>query len=625
MIYVLDTELSAADGANARAFLQVARNELQVAQVVEIRTRDNILDAEPTAADGVVFVNPPRADVATDVEDLLERAATAGAVVLPVALDEDGRRPTGAVGDRQSFDVVDHRRRRGLVEDQRGTAARAFAREALSRLQPTYTKDRLRLFLCHRRADAEGLVARLGARLDVLHAGHVFRDLVDVQAGEAAQPRIDDALASADVLVFFDTPLAGESWWIAKELAGALGRNIPLVWVRFGAETRGRTPLAVQPGSPEPHLQIDRLFLHDDEVRDLADAILEQAFALARTHVRTSQDAVRALKRYAVAHGAQLETLDARRMVFELTRPVPDRPYPTRPATDVVQVFARHPTDEDLLSLDGFLTESNMGPHERKCRSFDAAVVLDPTATARRAVGEWSVVEHPERFLASLPAGTALASAGQESPALLVLGAFPGGDLASLEVDGAVHAVATTWLRLGGSIVFGGHPTFTPLIMEAARLVVPGHERKRVTVFQSEWYAAPAALADLAKNVTVRAIPAAADCAASLTAMRVAMIRAEAASAVVALGGRTDERGTHLPGIDEELRLARTARLPVHLLGGTGGRTAELALAAAGEKVPFDSLGNRLSHEANEALYTTDEYAEAARTIWASVTDPDKR
>lgn len=217
MIYVLAGELSDADGEAARAFLSVACDELEVAPVSQLRTLESVEAVDFDPADAVVFVNPPRADVRAAVEDMLRRAADAGAVVLPVALDEAARRPPDAVGDRQSFDVVDHRRRRGLTADTHGVVAKAFAREALSKVMPTYMKDRLRVFLCHRRADGEGLVARVGAALDVRHAGLIFRDLVELQAGDRAQERIDAELARADVLVFFDTPAAGDSWWIAKE------------------------------------------------------------------------------------------------------------------------------------------------------------------------------------------------------------------------------------------------------------------------------------------------------------------------------------------------------------------------------------------------------------------------
>lgn len=619
MIYVLAGKLSDADQESAGAFLSAACEELEVAPLSQLGTLESVEAADFGPADAVVFVNPPREDVRDAVEDMLRRAADAGAVVLPIALDEAARRPPEAVGDRQSFDVVEHRRRRGLTADKHGVVARAFAREALSKILPTYMKDRLRVFLCHRRADGEGLIARVGAQLDARHVGLIFRDLVELQVGDEAQERIDEELARADVLVFFDTPAAGESWWIANELAGALGRNIPIVWVRIGGGDRESLP--VKPGASAPHLVVDDLDPDEDFVGRLADRILEEAFDLSRAHVRASHAAIRGLQRWARDHDARIETLDARLMVYELTRPVAERAYPTRPAVDVVQVFARHPTDEDLRSLAEYLSSEEMGPHGRNCRSFDAAVLLDPTATGQRTVGEWSVVEHPDRFLDSLrvvgPAETPTAR-----PKLLLLGAFPSGDLGAVEVDAAVHAVATTWLRSGGSLVFGGHPTFTPLIVEAARLVAPGHGPERVTVFQSEWFAAPAALQELAAQVTVRSIPAGPDRAASLTMMRIAMIRHESADAVLALGGRTDEGGTHAPGIDEEIRLARAAGLPVHLLGATGGRAAELAEQAGAEATPFSSLGNRLSRAANERLASTDDYAGAARTIWASVTEP---
>lgn len=622
MLYALHPSLSAAPQEEASEFFENAREHLELAQLCVLTTSDNVIDAEPTGEDGVVFFNPPRPDVADVVEALLRRASAAGSVILPVAMREADRRPPGAVGDRQSFDVVDHRRRRELVADQRGVVPRVFGREALSRLQPTYSKDRLRVFLCHRRADGEGIVALIDRKLSARHE-YVFRDLIDVQAGEEAQQRIDDALAGADVIAFFDTPLAGESSWIARELAGALGHGIPVVWVRMGHDTDARAELPVKPGAA-PHLCCAADVLDDEAAGSLADDILEQAFVLARAHVRTTQSALRAIKEWAQENDARLETLDGRRMIFELRRPPSDRPYPTRPATDVVQFFARHPSDEDHRELEAFLTESEMGPHQRDCRAFDAAILLDPTASAGRTVGEWSVIEHPSRFLRSLATPAALPDA-ETAARLMLLGAFPTGGLSRDEVTSAVHAVATTWLKLGGAIVFGGHPTFTPLIIEAARLTVPGRERERVLVYQSRWFASPAALEELADRATVVATDQAGDRERSLTLMRSAMIQPDAAAAVLAIGGRTDEGGSHVPGIDQEVRLARAARLPVFLLGAPGGQAAVIAASELRAATPWAGLGNPLPPEVNERLMQTDDFEEAARCIWDAVTPPEAR
>jgi hypothetical protein len=616
VLYTIDPKFSDVPQAEAEEFLGAARALLEAVPLATLASLEGIIAADLTAADGVIFFNPIREEFSDRVEALLDRAATAGAVPLPIALRAEWRRPPGAVGEFQGFDVVDHRRRRALSEDQSGTIANAFAREALSRIQPTYSKDRLRLFLCHRREDGEELVARLGARLDALHEEHVFRDLIDVQAGEPTQERISAALETADVLIFIETPEAGDSWWIAHEISQALGRNIPIVWVRLGPEGP-RKELPFKP-TESPHLNLLSVELDDQQIQSLADAILQQAFEMSRAHVRISESALRSLKTWASEHDADFETLDAKRMIYALRRQSNGgRSYPTRPATDIVQMFAHHPTQEDLALLDEFLVESGMGPHQRECRAFDAALLLDPTATGQRSVGEWSVVEHPERFLQTLD-GPALAEKQGAPATLLLFGAFPSERLSQQEVMLAVHAISTTWLRLGGSIVFGGHPTFTPLLIEAGRLVAPGAERERLTAFQSRWFASPAALEELAAQINVIPTPQAEDRDRSLTVMRTAMC-GYGSDAAVAIGGRTEEGGTHRPGVDEELALARAAGTPAFLLGGPGGRTAELAVAARLEEAPWASLSNPLGDEENEQLFQTDDYEAAGRLIWGSI------
>lgn len=610
MFHLIDPRFSAVPQDEAESFIAAAKPLLDQVGVVDHTTIESILGWDPTAADAVIFFNPLAEADASEIERVLERARDAGTVILPIALRTEWRRPPGSVGEFQSFDVVDQRRLREVSDAQIGTVARAFARRALGQVQPTYIKERLRLFLCHRREDGEELVARIGSRLDRLHEGHVFRDLVDVQAGDRAQERIEEALEGADALVFIDTPLAGESWWIAHEISAALGRNIPIVWVRVGS-AEGREDLPCRPPGA-PHLELGDSDPDDAQLSGICEKIVEQAFELSRAQVRVSATAFSDLRDWAAANGASFERLDARRMIYELRRAPAGRGYPVRPDVDVIQLFARHPDDDDRRRLEEFLTEQGMGPHERECRSFDAALMLDPTATGTREVGEWSVIEHPRRFLASLPARPP--DENFSAQRLLLLGAFPAEEEAIQEVVQAVHAVATTWLRLGGSIVFGGHPTFTPLLAEAARLVAPGQEAERVTVYQSRWFASPDVIQELEARLSVVATDAADNRSDSLTIMRTAMCGL-AADAVIAIGGRTAEGGAHEPGIDQELALARAAGSPAYLLGAPGGRTAELAAEARRAPQPWDSLANGLTPERNEELFQTDDYEGAARLI----------
>jgi hypothetical protein len=615
MLFLLTPETADVDVTRASVLLRAAQREWDDVPVSPIGP-GALLGCDPGPGDGVLFFNPPRADLSEEVEALLERASAAGAVLLPVALEVDHRRPPDAAGAQQSFDVVDHLRRRELQDDQLGVVGAALARETLSMLMPTFLQRRLRLFLCHRRADGEGSTAALDKALSVRHE-HVFRDLIDVQTGEEAQQRIDDALSGADVLVFLDTPLAGESWWVQHELATALGRSIPVVWVRLGP-SEGRIELAVRPGA-EPHLQVEAAELSAADAGEIADEILRLAARLSRAHARTSLQALHSLKRWAAKQEASVEVLDARQRIFRLRYPPPaehagSRRYPMRSAVDVVQFFGRALTVEDKGELERFLIERGMGPHDHDCRAFDAAILLDPTASGHRSVGEWSVAEHPEGFLGTLATAPAPAE-GAPSPQLLLLGAFPHGDYARDEVAPAVQAFAATWFTLGGTILSGGHPTFVPLLVEAARLFAGG-VRDRLIVFQSAWFAAPAQLEELATQASVVATAREVDRNASLTTMRRRMIEEGGASLAVAIGGRTDEGGAHVPGIEEEIRMARLNGLPVYLLGAAGGQAALIASRESAASVPFGNLGNALTSEQNDWLRETVEYEEAARVIW---------
>jgi hypothetical protein len=600
-----DVELS-----RAEAFLAAAIGEWEDIPITRVAA-PALVSCEPSSEDGLVFFNPPREGVAEDIAALIARAKDRGAVILPIALTAAGRRPPEAASTRQSFDVIDQLRRRELDESQLGVIGAAFAREALSMLMPTYVQSRLRLFLCHRRVDGEEAVSHLDRALSVRHE-HVFRDLIEIQVGQEAQGKIDDALAGADVLVFLDSPGAGESWWIQHELATALGRAIPIVWVRVGRAGE-RAALAVEPGDT-PH--IEQADVTRDGAGVLADEILRTATRLSRAHARTSQRALQRLRQWARTHDARIEVLDARQRIFQVRYPPPPqvRPYPLRAATDVVQFFGRGLQEQDQRALESFLTELGMGPHDKECRAFDAAIMLDPTASGQRAMGEWSVAEHPSGYLSTLAAPAATTSG--ERTRLLLLGAFPAGDLAREQVAPAVHAVADTWLRLGGAIVCGGHPTFVPLLTEAARAVLGERSRDSLTVYWSEFFAAPAQIAELAPQAQVVPVAASETRDDSLTAMRRRMIDEGGVSAVIAIGGRTTEGGSHQPGIEEEIRLARMAGLPVYVLGAPGGQAALIATREATSGRPWSGLGNALDANSNALLRETDAYEDAARLIW---------
>ncbi len=607
MLYLVDPRLTGADGPVAREFLERSDRRLR-----EFHPTSWI--ASPAAAtgrtvgpaDGVALVIGA-GPLDPDVDAFLEQAATAGAVLLPVALDADHRAPPTSIGAAQSFDVTEQLRRSGHAPTRLDIAARWFAHAALARVAPTFYKDRLRLFITYRRADGEVEAADLDRELSVHHE-HVFRDLIDIQVGDPAQDVIEAKLTTADVLVFIDTLRAGESDWIAKELSVALGQNIPIVWIRVGPAD-GRVPLAVCPAGG-PQLMAGTPGAAGDLARDVLDAALDEV----RLHVSATTHAFERLKSWADAAGAEVQALDQRQLIYAVSLDDGIGPYPNRRRVHIVQLYGRCPASEDWEQLRGWLGANGYLEHATGCRGFDASLLLRPGVARAQPLNEWSLVESAERYVGNLTRAEASPESVAERPSLLLLGAFPADPRTHPRVIAAVNSVCRRWLELGGAIIFGGHPTFTPLLLEVARATVGEDGAKRLTIYQSAWFTTPAFVVSLAAQATVVEVPRGDTLVASLTAMREAMIQPSRADLAVIVGGRTSEGGGHSPGVDEEWHIARQRGIPTYLLAEPGGQAAVIAERLAGA---WQELGNPLSAEENEALSWSDDYLSVADRLWS--------
>lgn len=613
-VFILDATLTGAP-AGTPSFLDAVADDLELANVCRVGDDAGAYGASFAYGDGLIFANSASGSTGTDAaEAAIAEAKQAGAVIFPIAMNADSRRPPEAVGEAQSYDVTDAARQRGLPPGAHGAVAHAFSRQALARLAPTLGFAEVRLFLCHRRPDGEDLVAAVDRVLSATHQPF-FRDLVDIQVGDVAQEKIDEALALADVLVFFDTPAAGESAWVAHELATALARGIPVVWVQVGAP-EARAPLPVQP-SGRPHIagvDASSIVIDDSALHGLADQILMEADELNRTHVRRAREVFSRIRRQARSQGREVEALDARLQIFSIKNPAGDGRYPTRPSVHVLQVFARHPSQLDQEQLTRWLSEHDYGPHQAECRAFDAAIILDPLAGPTVRFSEFGVVEPATNYLKSLEEPAPSRGAGHDGT-MLLLGAFPTAVATHPSVIEAVQAITGAWLDFGGRIVCGGHPTFVPLLTEAIR--TRRLPIDRLTVYWSRYYVTDAAIAALETQAVVVAIAGmAGNRGASLTTLREAMVSGAGRAAVAAVGGRTDELGQHVPGLDEESGLALAASLPVFLIGGPGGQAAVLASRA--EASGWASVPNGLSPAQNRFLASSDRYEEIARLIWST-------
>ncbi|WP_295393497.1 hypothetical protein [uncultured Thiodictyon sp.] len=168
-----------------------------------------------------------------------------------------------------------------------------------------------------------------------------------------------------------------------------------------------------------------------------------------------------------------------------------------------------------------------------------------------------------------------------------------------------VAAIVAALFDAGLSLVFGGHPTITPLVHQAVR--ARGEPRPSIDLFQLERFRGEAPPEALDGTVFERlhwvgdpALPIAADLA-NLREPMVALARA-----AIFIGGKTTGFQGGKPGIRDEFERFRTHHPtgPVYLVGGAGGETARIVTDANGQ----DWECNGLQGEARAVLH--DSHAE---------------
>ena len=158
----------------------------------------------------------------------------------------------------------------------------------------------------------------------------------------------------------------------------------------------------------------------------------------------------------------------------------------------------------------------------------------------------------------------------------------------STDIALAVVAIAEATLRSQARLIFGAHPTISPIVLHTARLLSAG---RQVTIYQSEYFESSTTEAvrlltgELGAELrTTQQVGN--DRSLSLTAMRREMFSV-APEIAFFCGG--------MAGLDEEFELARESGARAYLMVEPGGRAAQLA----GE---LDSPGIALEGRAYSSL-----------------------
>ncbi|MBC9786094.1 TIR domain-containing protein [Heliobacterium chlorum] len=578
--YLIDPKKTLGSIVTAIRFFNALRSELeQYVEVVSLCSENVLKSVQFTDNDVLIIFNRPDNNYDSLITEVLTRGINTNTEVIPVALDRDTRTPHTLISTRQSFDVVDQINLRSLTSSSLETIAVVLARVVVVKLKPNLSRTRMCFFLSHRRADGEIFAATLYREL-CIRAEHTFRDLTEVLVGEDAQEVIERNLCKSDVVLFLDTPKAGESKWVARELQLALALNIPIVWIKVGL-VDGRSELPVRPAR-EPHLHLGDLSSSDKTLNpEVIESIIETAFKVCMESGHNVFDRINRLKSVISFEGANIIELDQKNLIYEVQLPRRGFRYPQRPMTHLVQFYGRHPEDSDIQLFDKNIQAMGYIAHPKHGHLVDAALLLAPSqgTCIKNFSPGFFYVDSADEYLTNIHKYISVPPRnGNKKNGVIISGSFPMcGPIYQQNLTTAIHALTQAILDCGGRVIFGGHPTFQPLIFDLAKRRCPYDYKEAIRLYISKYFVSDKEIETFKQYSTV--IPTKiidGNREKSLTVMRQAMINDENALGLVALGGRSKPNGT-LSGVDEEIEMALRKNLPVYLIGSCGGRVSEIA------------------------------------------------
>lgn len=617
-VYFIHPKLTIEHCQLAEQFFEKCFGEVEEhIEVVSVRTEIVIASLEIGREDSIVFFNREDQVYNDSFKKLLNKVLKVGSFIFPIAMTKENRRPPELVSISQSFDIIEELRQRCLTEFNIDTVAFTLAREIIAKMQPTLCKDKMHIFLSHRREDGEEIAAAFYKEFKA-RAEDAFRDLIDIKVGEDAQELIESNLRKSDVVIFLDTPKSGESQWISKELEMSFASNIPIIWVRIG-KSNGRVPLKFNPADI-PHFDLPNINIIDiGNGSTLVDDIIHKAFQVSREYVKSVFDRIHTIEDILFEHRAKFRKLDARNMIYKLTIPRNGLKYRERPLVHIIQCYGRFPKDEDKEILKPELCKLGYEEHPEHGAFYDSTILLAPIVDDNKCYDNTYITESFDDYIYNLEnylEPVSKQSSGKKG--IIISGAFPDCEPEYQQnLHNALYAFANEIYQRQGIIVFGAHPTFQHLIFNLGKKLYPNNYKDYIHLFISKYFATSGIIGDLSNNAVVTATEnIQEDREKSLSLMRTTMIEDKEAIALICMGGKTKTSG-HKPGVDEEIELARAKGLPVFIIGSVGGRSSEIAKES--ETSGWKEHLNNMSIDDNKMLMVSLDYRVMANKILRSL------
>lgn len=579
------------------------KNLMVIPQVIRELNENSIL----------IFLNNESITQNRDLIRLLEKAKKVNCEIWPIAIDKDKRIPIDNVSTKQSFDVYDQLRVRGMNEYYIEVIGKVLARKIISRVLPTLYNEKKIFFISHRRIDGEEIAAKLCDRLEIqFRESEIFRDVACVEVGQNAQNEIDKYLSKSDVLIFLHTDKASESEWIKKELIYAVINNIPVLWINI--DNANCDNLVIKP-TDKPHIECSSLdFLDEHKLIKISDEIIEKCYQLSMNCMNEVYDQINTFEEFCRSRNIDFNEEDKVNLIYSFRLPRKGYNYPQRDIKHYVQYFGRRCLEDDFINIRQFLKDKEFN----NIPLYDSAILLSNKIQIRN-IKDNIVEENFKDFnLFAKKAGSQKHKV--DNGEIILSGAFNEDDMLHKQaLKDALCIFAKEILNNDFILTFGAHPTFQNLIFEIGKVYRPNDYRQKVNMYISKYFKSFYDLNELKLNASIFETEVVSKDSRNLnlTELRNKMIsNRKSIKALICLGGVIRD-GDNLNGIDEEIMLARKHNIPVFLIGTVGGRSSEIAIKNIKEN-KWASFNNE-SEKFNEELAFNIDYRYLANKILESI------
>lgn len=412
------------------------------------------------------------------------------------------------------------------------------------------------VFISHAREDGADVA---NAIRDTLKAAGIGQT-VDVHAfssGDLFQRDIEERIREADLVVLVDSRGAARSEWVARELDMAESYHVPVV--------------AVTPDADAFHHVLEVPHVHWGPSGDVAAAVLARVRRLLGRQLAFRARALRVVERLAGLRRWELRPSGPRW-----------RLQPGTPAELYVDAVQARPAVQHVLSL------------QEVCRSKRGLLVAGVRPIDARTLQGLERAGEPEVRVSWLSTVAARISAQMSIRPLTGKRVFLSAAMPSdaEEIALAQHtfrpfivSLTQALVELGATLVFGGHPSVSPLVHECIRsLVAPGSGR--IELHQARaWRGASATVPKEVREGPVfdhvRWHGTGVNPEDDVAALRDAMITSDLDAAVF-VGGRTEgyfgEKHGKPPGIIDEYQRFVDAcpGCPAFVVGLAGGAARQV-------------------------------------------------